>query len=413
MQAVYIGEKHQLGTQTQIVDSLEAAKAQIPMDLGAVLKRLHEKQRVVKFLHSHIACKDKILQRVSTDKQAHMNELQKYKNEDSALEIKNAELEIELETLKEKISQLTTENHTLKDSVNEDLIQTHVAEIERLRNDLQEAEGKAAKCIEEAAQCEAKKEALYAVVEDCGQQIIEHYKEVIHLTDQLKDLDCQLEILGTLPARDVEHSNVKKYIRREKQELKEKLKQQQKKIYLVNCLKLQTQLEIRNLREEDVTATRLTSTEIDEYECDELFEERDKLRGSLQQQIDEVERIREKMEDLKTKQQVKRELEVFEEQRNKLKSRLLQVDGEAEGLQQQLEETTLLQSGGTDGLKHHFQKQYIPPADERKALRDAQNSWSSVSYMYRYASSMVSALFYLTHFTFICHTRFSGNEKSK
>lgn len=97
------------------------SESQVRVDLEEALKKLEGKQNEIDFLQSEVSSKDDLLQRMSADKLAsvaQMGELMKCKNENIGLRSKTAELEKELEILKQKILMLAAENHNLKDDLN-------------------------------------------------------------------------------------------------------------------------------------------------------------------------------------------------------------------------------------------------------------------------------------------------------
>jgi chromosome segregation ATPase len=103
------------------LDAVRSSEGQIRMDLEDALKKLQEKQNEIDLLQSHVSGKDDLLQRMSVDRQAsmaQMGELQRCRSENSGLRSETAELQKELEILKQKIMELAAENHNLKDDLN-------------------------------------------------------------------------------------------------------------------------------------------------------------------------------------------------------------------------------------------------------------------------------------------------------
>jgi chromosome segregation ATPase len=103
------------------LDAARGSEGQVREDLGQALKKLDEKQNEIDILRCHISSKDDLLQKMDVEKLAsetQMGELTKCKSENVGLNRKTAELEKELETLKQKMRVLAAENHHLKDDLN-------------------------------------------------------------------------------------------------------------------------------------------------------------------------------------------------------------------------------------------------------------------------------------------------------
>ncbi|PNF22692.1 hypothetical protein B7P43_G07122 [Cryptotermes secundus] len=103
------------------LDAVKCSEGQVRVDLEQALKKLEEKQNEIDFLQSHISVKDDLLQGMGVNRQAsvaQMGELLRHRSENSGLRSETAELEKELEILKQKILELAAENHNLKDDLN-------------------------------------------------------------------------------------------------------------------------------------------------------------------------------------------------------------------------------------------------------------------------------------------------------
>lgn len=103
------------------LDAVKCSEGQVRVDLEEALKKLEEKQNEIDFLQSHISGRDDLLQRMGVDRQAsvaQMGELLRHGSENSGPRSETAELEKELEILKQKILELAAENHNLKDDLN-------------------------------------------------------------------------------------------------------------------------------------------------------------------------------------------------------------------------------------------------------------------------------------------------------
>lgn len=103
------------------LEAVKCSEGQVRVDLEQSLKKLEEKQKEIDFLQSHISGRDGLLQRMGVERQAsvaQMGELLRCTSENSGLRCETAELEKELEILKQKILELAAENHNLKDDLN-------------------------------------------------------------------------------------------------------------------------------------------------------------------------------------------------------------------------------------------------------------------------------------------------------
>jgi chromosome segregation ATPase len=103
------------------LDVVRCSEGQVRVDLVEALKKLEEKQNEIDFLQSRVSEKDDLLQRMGVDKQTsvtQMNELLRCRSENSELRSETAELEKELEILKQRILDLAAENRKLKDDLN-------------------------------------------------------------------------------------------------------------------------------------------------------------------------------------------------------------------------------------------------------------------------------------------------------
>jgi chromosome segregation ATPase len=157
----------------------------------------------------------------------------KGETEEDMLNIKLLELLAELKKCKEEEMQHEQEGvFNLQTSQgNKDLVHQLQAEIERLRDELKEAEGKIADLTQEAVQCEAENEALKAKVEDYKQRRRQQCVKVNDLAGHLKALERVSQIQCTLHPCDDGLSNFKEKmyttesLEEETQVLEEKLRQ--------------------------------------------------------------------------------------------------------------------------------------------------------------------------------------------
>jgi cell division protein FtsB len=189
----------------------------------------------------------------------------------------------------------------------EDLICYHLAEIERLRDELEEAMSKIEKLQEEAAQCEAENETLNAKLEYYKQQIRVNCKEINVIIGQLKALEDGVQTQDILQAHNEEISSLKKYMhdvdaREEgKQDLEEKLSQHEEKIDRMNYTKQELQSETRSIikcREKEIQHEQERQLNLQTSEGAEDFVHHhlaaiERLRAELVEAVDKIAKLQE------------------------------------------------------------------------------------------------------------------------
>jgi DNA repair exonuclease SbcCD ATPase subunit len=293
----------------------------------------------------------------------------------------------------------------------EGLLHHMQVEIDRLWVELQEANIKITRLNEGVAQCNAKNEDLNAKVEYYEQRYGQYLQ-----TDGRKQQPQQQgggschahedetrEMRGQTEQKEVLRVEIKAM---EQSDECEKL-QQQVSVLLAklqwnereaeglqsDIVELKAKLQQKNGSQQRVD-NKVTSQK-GRRECEELIDERDELKAKLQHKIDEVDRLLEEVEDLKTLQQVEGECEEFHQQVQILKVKLQQRDAEIERLQREVDHmNALLQSRGMcakclqemeavkfkccrkeedEEPQHETQEQY-EGIDVGKTLRDAEDT---------------------------------------